>query len=111
MAKYYGSIGYAETVETVPGIWEEQIVERNYFGDTYRNTRLLQNSGGVNDNINIANQISIVADPYANQNFHAMRYIEFMGSNWKITNVEVQYPRLILTIGGLYNGDTAEVTI
>lgn len=107
MAKYYGSIGYAETVETVPGIWEEQIVERNYFGDTYRNTRLLQNSGGVNDNINIANQISIVADPYANQNFHAMRYVEFMGSKWKITNVEVQYPRLVLTIGGLYNGDTA----
>lgn len=110
MAKYYGSIGYAETVETVPGIWEEKIIERKYYGDVYKNTRLLQNSGGVNDNINIANQISIIADPYANQNFHAMRYVEFMGSNWKITNVEVQFPRLVLTIGGLYNGDTAGTT-
>jgi hypothetical protein len=101
MSKWYGKIGYAETVETEPGIWVEQITERPYFGDSYRNTRLLQNSDGVNDNINIGNQISIVADPYATQNFHAMRYVEFMGNNWKITNVEVQYPRLILTIGGL----------
>lgn len=104
MAKWYGKIGYAETVETEPGLWVEEIKERSYYGDTYRNTRLLQNSGDINDNINIGNQISIVADPYANHNFHTMRYVEFMGSKWKITNVEVQYPRLILTIGGIYNG-------
>lgn len=105
MSKWYGKIGYADgSVENEPGIWGESILERPYYGDTYRNTRLLQNSDGVNDNINIANQISIVADPYANQNFHAMRYVEFMGTKWKITNVEVQYPRLILTVGGQYNG-------
>ncbi len=104
MAKWYGKIGYAENVETEPGLWVEEIKERSYYGDTYRNTRLLQNSGDINDNVNIGNQISIVADPYANHNFHTMRYVEFMGSKWKITNVEVQYPRLILTIGGIYNG-------
>ena len=104
MAKWYGVIGYAETVETDPGVWEEQITERSYYGDTIRNTRLLQNAGGVNDNINVANQFGIVTDPYATQNFHSMRYIEFMGTKWKITNVEVQYPRIILTVGGLYNG-------
>ena len=103
MSKWYGVIGYAETVETEPGNWEEEITERPYFGDAIRNTRLLQNSGGINDNVNIGNQISIVADPYANQNFHAMRYVEFMGSKWKVSNVDVQFPRLILTIGGLYN--------
>ena len=105
MAKYYGIIGYAETVETAPGVYEEQITERNYYGELVRNTRRLQTSDQVNDNINIANEISIIADPFATQNFHAMRYIEFMGAKWKITNVEVRYPRLILTIGGLYNGD------
>ena len=110
MAKYYGNVGYAETVETEPGRWKERIIERPYYGDSYRNTRLLQNSGGVNDNINVANQISIVADPYANQNFHSMRYVEFMGTAWKISNIEVQYPRLILTIGGVYNGDKAGTT-
>lgn len=104
MSKWYGKIGYAENVEYEPGNWEEEITERPYYGDTYRNTRLLQNSDGVNDNINIANQISIVADPYANQNFHKMRYVEFMGTRWKVTNIEVQYPRLILTVGGQYNG-------
>lgn len=103
MAKWFGKIGYAKKVEYKPGIYEEQITTRSYYGDTYRNTRLLQNSGNINDNINIANQISIVADPFAVQNFHMIRYVEFMGSKWKVTNVEVQYPRLILTVGGLFN--------
>lgn len=104
MAKWYGKVGYVETIETAPGVWEEKITERSYFGDSIRNTRLLQSSGGVNDNVNIGNQISIVADPYAVDHIYAMRYVEFQRSNWKVTNVDVQYPRLILTIGGLYNG-------
>ena len=110
MAKWYGVIGYAVTVETDPGVWEETITERSYYGDTIRNTRMLQNSGEVNDNVNISNQISIVADPYANQNIYAMRYIEFMATKWKITNVDVQYPRLILTIGGVWNGGQNTIT-
>ena len=104
MAKYYGNVGYINTVEVEPGIWEEQIVERPYYGDLTRNTSRYQTSGGVNDNINVNNNISIVADPYANENFQHMRYAEFMGTKWKITNVEIQYPRIILTIGGVYNG-------
>ena len=103
MAKWYGVIGYAETVETKPGVWKEQITERTYYGDLVRNIRKLQTADQLNDNINVANEISIVSDPYANQNFHSMRYVEFMGAKWKISNVEVQYPRLILTIGGVYN--------
>ena len=104
MAKYFGKIGYAEQVETAPGVWEEQITERQYYGDVVRNIRKLESSGDINDNINVSMEISIVADPYAIQNFHAMRYVEFMGSLWKITSVEVNYPRLILSIGGVYNG-------
>lgn len=103
MAKWYGEIGFAETVETKPGVWVEQITSRNYYGDTIRNSRRLQSANQLNDNINISNQISIVADPYANNNFHSMRYAEFMGTKWKISDVEVQYPRLILTLGGAYN--------
>lgn len=104
MAKFYGAIGYAKTVETMPGVWTEQITERDYYGDVIRNSRRLQSSDKVNDDININNQISIVADPYAINNFHSMRYAEFMGAKWKISDVEVQYPRLLLTLGGLYNG-------
>lgn len=104
MAKFYGAIGYAKTVETMPGVWTEQITERDYYGDVIRNSRRLQSSDKVNDDINISNQISIIADPYAINNFHSMRYAEFMGAKWKISDVEVQYPRLLLTLGGLYNG-------
>lgn len=104
MAKYYGKIGYAETVETKPGIWEEQITVHNHYGDVIKNSRRLQSADKVNDDVTVSNQLSIVADPYAMNNFHSMRYAEFMGTKWKISNVEVQYPRLILTLGGLYNG-------
>lgn len=103
MAKFYGSIGFASTTETSPGVWEEGITELNYYGDVIRNTRRLEPGENLNDNITINNQISILADPFANQNFHAMRFVRWMGTAWKITNVEVQRPRLILTIGGVYN--------
>lgn len=105
MAKYFGKIGYAETAETKPGVWREQIVEREYYGDVTRNIRRYDSANQVNDNLNISNEISIVADPYAYENFHTMRYIIYMGTKWKVSNVEVQYPRLILSIGGVYNGE------
>ena len=105
MAKFYGAIGYAETVESAPGVWKEQITERNYYGELIRNTRRLQTADQLNDNINVANEISIVADPFAIHNFHSMRYVEFMDARWKISSVEVRYPRLILTVGGLYNNE------
>lgn len=107
MAKWYGAIGFADVIEDEPGIWVEGISERSYYGDVIRNSRKVQTSGDVNDDVNVYNQISIVADPYANRNFCAMRYVEFMGAKWKITDVEVQYPRLILNIGGVWNGNTA----
>lgn len=104
MAKWFGVVGFAETVETAPDIWTEQITKRSYYGDLLRNNRRLQASDQLNDNINIANEISIVSDPYANQHFHAIRYVEFAGTKWKVSNVEVLYPRLKLTLGGVYNG-------
>ena len=102
MAKFYGVIGYAETVETAPGVWEEQITEREYFGDLNRNTRRLQSADQLNDDLNVTNEISIVADPFANNHFHSMRYAGLYGAKWKITNVEVQFPRLVLSLGGVY---------
>ena len=107
MAKFYGKIGYAETNETPPesGVWKESIVERESSGDVIKNSRRFQSGEHLNDNLEINNQISIVADPYAFLNFHKMRYVKWMGASWKITNVEVLRPRLLLTIGGVYNGE------
>lgn len=103
MAKFYGSIGYAVTEETSPGVWTETITERNYYGDILRNSRSLSGNDKVNDDVNISNEISIVSDSYAAENIYAMRYIKFAGTKWKIGSVEIQYPRLILNIGGVYN--------
>lgn len=108
MAKFYGPIGYAmETVEVSPGVWKERIEEHYHHGEVTRNTRRLQSTDQVNDDINISNEISILADPFAYGNFHAMRYVKFMGTKWKISSVEVEYPRLKLTLGGVYNETTS----
>lgn len=104
MAKFHGKVGYVIPTKTSPGVYEEIVTEREYFGDIVKNTRGLQTANQVNDNVNISNEISIVADPYANENFHAIRYVEFMGSKWKVTNITVSFPRLVMAVGGLYNG-------
>lgn len=105
MAKFYNSIGFATMQEVAPGVHREQITERSYYGEVLRNSRYLQDSGNVNDNIDISNRISIIADPYANENFHAMRYVWFMGTRWKIKSADVEPPRIILSLGGVYNGE------
>lgn len=103
MAKWYGMIGYGRTVETSPSVFNEKVIERPYYGDIGRDTRRLQTSDKVNDDITISNQLSIVSDPYACDNFHSMRYATYLGTKWKITDVEVQFPRLILSLGSEYN--------
>lgn len=108
MAKFYGRIGYGESVEDPPdsGIWVDQITEHSYFGDVVRNTRQLQQGDNLNQDLSVRNQISIVADAYANDHFFAIRYLEWAGTLWTITDVEVQAPRLLLTLGEVYNGLT-----
>lgn len=102
MAKFYGTVGFVKTVESAPGVWTEQIVERKYYGNVISRTRSLQ-SNGVNDNINISDEISIVADPFANENYFAIRFVEYMGAKWKVQSISVQFPRLNLSLGGMYN--------
>lgn len=104
MAKYYGNIGYAETLETSPGIWESKIIERPYYGDVLKLSRKYTDDNTINGNVNINNKISIIADPYALSNFSNIRYVIWMSNKWKVSEITVEYPRLTLTIGGLYNG-------
>lgn len=105
MAKFFGVIGFEETQETRPGVFEPTITKRNYTGDVLRSSKHNVSSEQLNDDISISNQISIVADKYAYNHIYGMKYAKYMGVCWKITDVEVQHPRLILTIGGVYNGD------
>ena len=104
MAKYCGLIGYAVSVEESPGVWVDDIVERKYYGDVTRSVRRNEITDGVNDNINISNDISIVADPYAYDNYGSIVYATVRGVKWKVTSIEEQRPRLLLTLGGKYNG-------
>lgn len=104
MAKFSGRVGYGTTVEKAPGVWVDQIVEFTYFGDVVRNTRQLQEGEHLNANLSVNNSISIVADEYANAHFFAIRYVEWAGTLWIVTDVEVQSPRLLLRLGGVYNG-------
>ena len=106
MPRFYGAIGYITEVETAPGVTTNKPIERMYKGDLIRNTRGLANGMDINDDISISNQISILADPYANNHIHDMRYVKWRGTAWKVSNIDVEPPRLILTLGGVYNGET-----
>lgn len=104
MPKYFGKVGFAESVETAPGIWEDRIVERSFYGDIVRDLRRLQNHTKLNDDITITNSFSIVADKYAYANFHKIRYLEYMGTKWKVESVDASTPpRLTLDVGAVYN--------
>lgn len=108
MAKYYGMIGYAEAMDRGNGVWEEAMVERPSYGDLLRNAKADDAGSGANDDVRLNNSISIIMDPYAIQNYARIRYATFMGTRWKVSSVEVERPRLILSIGGVYNGPTPE---
>lgn len=105
MAKYYGAVGFASTYEdpNSPGDYISEIVEKSYYGEVIKNRRSWQQSGNLNDNLTINNEISIVADTYAYHNLHEVVYITWLGTKWKVNNIDVQYPRLTLSIGGVYN--------
>lgn len=103
--RYYGNVGYFDTVETKPGFFEEKLTFRVYKGDVLRNTKRNQYDNKVNSDIRVTNSISIVADPYARDHFFQIKCIEWQGALWEVSSVDVQYPRLILELGGLYHED------
>lgn len=104
MAKWFGKIGFGTSTEIKPGVWKEVINERNYYGDIIQTVGRPQSVEQLNDNIKINNRMSIVADPYARENFYSIRYIIFEGVKWKVSAAEIQYPRIILDMGEVYNG-------
>lgn len=104
MAKFYGPVGYVSTVETAPGVWSELVTERNHYGDVIRSSMRYQSAEKLTDDVVVSNRISILVDSYAIDNLQYIRYVEFMGAKWEVSDVDVEYPRLILTLGGVYNG-------
>lgn len=110
MARFSGRVGYGESIETAPGVWVDNIVERSYFGDVVRNARNLREGENLSADLSVQNSISIVADAYANDHFFAIRYVEWAGALWTVSSVEVQSPRLLLRLGEVYNGPTPTIT-
>lgn len=120
MARFFGEVGYGDTVETlttvvddedvatqVPsGVWVDTITEISYYGDVVKDTRNLQSGENLNSNIIVNNSISIIADEYAIKHFFKIKYVRWAGTLWTVTNVEVKSPRLILSLGSVYNGPT-----
>jgi len=107
MARFHGVIGYGVATETAPGVFQDVITEKTYSGDVIRNSRRLDAGDKVNNDISVGNSISVVADEVIGHNFFAIRYVVWMGVRWAVNDVEVQHPRLILRLGGVYNGPTA----
>ena len=108
MARFFGTVGFEDEMREVrPGVHQQVAVERQYYGDVKRNNRQLKDGEPINNDLSVSNLIEILADAYADEHFHAIRYVKWAGANWQVTNVEVRSPRLILTLGGVYNGASA----
>lgn len=110
MNRFYGKVGYGVTVETAPGVHEDVIHERDHFGDVVRNSLKFRAGESVNNDLSVSNSISIVADAYANEHFSNIRYVEWAGTLWSVSEIEVQSPRLLLRLGGVYNGPRPETS-
>jgi hypothetical protein len=108
MARFFDAVGYGESVETPAGsgVWMDVITETSYSGDVIRDTRKLEAGEGLNDDIAVVNSISIVADDYAIKHFFKIKYVRWAGTLWTVKSVEVKSPRLILSLGSVYNGPT-----
>lgn len=109
--RFHGAVGYATSAETSPGVWTDVITEVMYYGDVVRNSRRLDPPPTVppqeNSDISLENSFSIMADEAAYANYTKMRYVVWQGDYWRVSNVEVRRPRLILTVGGIWNGRRA----
>jgi hypothetical protein len=103
MARFVCFIGISSTTEVTPGVHKEIFTEKRYKCDILRDTRRWENAQKVNDNLIVSNRISIVADAYAYEHFSAIRYVKWEGVSWEISSIEIQRPRLILTLGGIFN--------
>lgn len=104
MARFFGKVGYAKQVKVRPGVWEDQITERECYGDLLRNTRYFSQGESVLGKISFQDRISILADAYALENYTDIRYVEKAGSLWIVESVSVERPRLVLLLGDKYNG-------
>ena len=105
MAKFFGKVGYELLTETSPGIWTPTTTYREYYGDVIRNMRRWSEGTSINDNLTLTNEISILGDPFAFENFSSMKWVEYLGQKWKVNDVDIAYPRLTLRFGGVYNDD------
>lgn len=108
MAKYYGYIGFATQVESEPGIWTDAIERRPYKGDVVRSGRRYESSDNINDNFTINNSFSIISDAFLYSHIPAMRYIEYLGAKFKITSVDIERPRVTISVGGVYVSEDSE---
>lgn len=105
MARFYGAVGFAESTEVRPGIYKEYYMERSYKGDVIKSNRRWTSSEYLNDKFEITNDISIIADTFANHHVGVMRYVRWMNQAFEITSamVDVERHRIILSLGGVFN--------
>lgn len=103
--KFYGKIGFTYQAETAPGVWEEKSEEKDVYGDVLSNVRRWETGSEINEDLTVSNRLSVVASRFIYEHLGAMRYVDWNGTTWKIKSAEIVRPRVILTLGGVYNGE------
>ena len=108
MGKFYGTIGFVKTEESSPGVWQPVTEEYGYCGDLIRNIERNDSGNKVNRDVSLNNQVSVICNRYAQENLQFIKYVRFLGTAWTVTSVEINYPRLVLNLGGVYSEEVEE---
>lgn len=103
--KFSGKAGFRiDDVEIEPGVYKPQVVVKAIKGSVVSNSYQHQNSDkSTIDNVRITNQLSIVANQFLNKHITNLMYVEFQGVKWKVESFDIQPPRVVVSLGGVYN--------
>lgn len=106
MTRFFGEVGYVTTTRS-GGVSEYIATERQYYGNELRSLRYFRQGESILGEVSQQTRISVLADGYMLENYYDIRYLMKAGVAWTVSSVEVERPRLILTLGDRYNGPLA----
>lgn len=109
MGKVKLGVGFGSNQELEPGIYDDVLEEKTYYGEILENRRSFDQGTTLSGDVKITNQFSIMGNTYLFDNLEKIRYVRYRNQLWTVT-VDEGYPRVTFNLGGLYHGQAPETT-
>lgn len=97
-------LGFSEKNKEVrPGVWKMQPEEVTHRAKLLTYNKDYDSGEEVNDDLKLRNRYEIVMKD-KKLDYQDMRYVIVKGTKWKVSALEFLEVRIIITLGGVYNG-------